>query len=87
MKSFIKTLGLCLLACLLCCCKGNKTSNGQEGNGQRSTVNGQRQLEYAQGFKVQNLADGIYLIDIQDPQAEESTAWHFALVPDRKSVV
>ena len=78
MNSFIKTLCLCLLACLLCCCKGNKP-NGQENNSQFSIIHSQ--LEYAQGFKVQNLADGIRLIDIQDPQAEESTAWHFALVP------
>ena len=106
MNSLIKTLGLCLLACLLCCCKGktnnegglSSTVNGQQSlsgaasakdagidlaesrqNRTQSMVNGQ--LEYAQGFKVQNLSDGIRLIDIQDPQAEESTAWHFALVP------
>ena len=105
MSNFIKTLGLCMLACLLCCCKG-KNANSQSSmvNGhfseqreqsqaglssaesrrnrseaQSSMVNGQ--LRYAQGFQVKNLAEGIRLIDIQDPQAEESTAWHFALVP------
>jgi len=80
MKTFIKTLSLCMLACLLCCCKGNKASHSEEnGNSQISIINSQ--LKYAQGFKVQTLDNGVRLIDIQDPQAEESTAWHFALVP------
>ena len=78
MKNFIKTLGCCLLACLLCCCKG-KNTNSQENNSPLSIIHSQ--LAYAQGFKVQDLDNGIRLIDIQDPQAEESTAWHFALVP------
>ena len=80
MKSIIKTFGLCLLACLLCCCKGKKTNNNDSvANGlstEKVTV-----LNYAQGFQVKDLTNGIRLIDIQDPQAEESTAWHFALVP------
>ena len=80
MKSIIKTFGLCLLACLLCCCKGKKTNNNDSvANGlstEKITV-----LNYAQGFQVKDLTNGIRLIDIQDPQAEESTAWHFALVP------
>ena len=79
MRNFITTVSLCLLACILCCCKGNQTSNGQENNSQLSIVNSQ--LVYAQGFAITNLSDGVRLIDIQDPQAEESTAWHFALVP------
>ena len=78
MKNLIKTLGCCLLACLLCCCKG-KNTNSQENNSPFSIIHSQ--LAYAQGFKVQDLDNGIRLIDIQDPQAEESTAWHFALVP------
>ena len=80
MRNFIKTLGLFLLAFLLCCCKG-KNANHAEGKGDYQVSIIDFQLKYAQGFKVQNLADGIRLIDIQDPQAEESTAWHFALVP------
>ena len=80
MKSIIKTFGLCLLACLLCCCKGKKTNNNDSvANGlstEKVTV-----LNYAQGFQVKDLTNGIRLIDIHDPQAEESTAWHFALVP------
>ncbi len=84
MKSIIKTFGLCLLACLLCCCKGKKTNNNDSvANGlstEKVTV-----LNYAQGFQVKDLTNGIRLIDIQDPQAEESTAWHFALVPKQLS--
>ena len=52
MNSFIKTLGLCLLACLLCCCKG-KTNNGgglsSTVNGQRSMVNGQKSKSTVNG--------------------------------------
>ena len=81
MKNIIKTFGLCLLACLLCCCKGKKADKVSEDmdNSQLSILNSQ--LKYAQGFQVKDLANDIHLIDIQDPQAEESTAWHFALVP------
>lgn len=81
MKNNIKTFGLCLLACLLCCCKGKKAEkvSGDMDNSQLSIHN--YQLNYAQGFQVKDLTNGIRLIDIQDPQAEESTAWHFALVP------
>ena len=81
MKNFIKTLGLCLLACLLCCCKGKKAENVSEDMDKSPLSIIHSSLKYAQGFKVQHLDNGIRLIDIQDPQAEESTAWHFALVP------
>ena len=83
MKHFFVTISLCLLACCLCCCKGKKTNNASEDMGSfQSSI----QLMYAQGFKVRTLEDGVRLVDIQDPQAEESTSYHFALVPkDLKS--
>ena len=80
MKNIIKTFGLCLLACLLCCCKGKKINNNDSIANDLSTEE-VTQLNYAQGFQVKDLTNGIRLIDIQDPQVEESTAWHFALVP------
>lgn len=84
MKSIVKTIGLCLLACLLCCCKGKKINNNDSIANDLSTEE-VTQLNYAQGFQVKDLTNGIRLIDIQDPQAEESTAWHFALVPKQLS--
>ena len=80
MKTFIKTLSLCIVACILCCCK-NKQANNSENTDNSKLSMVTSTLKYAQGFHVKTLADGIRLIDIQDPQAEESTAWHFALVP------
>ena len=62
MKIIIRTIGLCILACMLCCCKGKKANS--DNPGEWSTVNSQ--LSYAQGFQVKSLTDGIYLIDIQE---------------------
>lgn len=36
---------------------------------------------YAKGYQVHYLSDGIRLVDIQDPQAESTSSYHFALVP------
>lgn len=38
-------------------------------------------LDYAKGFEVRNLANGIRLIDIHDPQNEHAEVYQFALVP------
>ena len=81
MKQFFVTISLCLLACCLCCCKGKKANNDSGDMGNYQSAISDFKLEYAQGFQVKSLAGGIKLVDIQDPQTEESTAWHFALVP------
>ena len=39
------------------------------------------QPQYAKGFSVKYLKDGVRLLDIQDPQDENELAYHFALVP------
>ncbi|MGP1476652.1 MAG: ABC transporter substrate-binding protein [Phocaeicola sp.] len=36
---------------------------------------------YAKGFKVKYIENGVRLVDIHDPQDEESLDYHFALVP------
>ena len=37
--------------------------------------------EYAKGFTVRYLKDGVRLLDIQDPQDKNELSYHFALVP------
>lgn len=73
-----KTLLLLLTvaALVIAGCKG-RTS------GQRSGIGGTADsttVRYAQGFTVTNLGD-IRLIDLQDPQKEETQSFHYALVP------
>lgn len=36
---------------------------------------------YAKGYAVKYLPDGIRLVDIQDPQGQSASTYHFALVP------
>ena len=64
MKTFIKTLSLCIVACILCCCK-NKQANNSENTDNSKLSMVTSTLKYAQGFHVKTLADGIRLIGIE----------------------
>lgn len=57
-------------------CKGrhNSAHTGIDGTADSTTI------KYAQGFSVTYYGD-IRLIDLQDPQKEESQSFHYALVP------
>ena len=76
------TLSFLLLAFVLLTafsCKGEK------GKGQGSTpeagAEGAVTTSYANGFRVRYTDAGCCLVDIQDPQREESQTFHFLLVP------
>ena len=45
-------------------------------------------LEYAKGFQVRTLENGVKLVDVADPQTDEDkmpVSYHFALVPREKT--
>ena len=45
-------------------------------------------LEYAKGFQVRNLENGVKLVDVADPQTDEDkmpVSYHFALVPRERT--
>jgi len=71
----------CLMACMVfSCVPKEKKSNNEvpfaSGDSMISTEHIQPQ--YAKGFEVR-YADDYVLVDVQDPQSEESTSFHYAL--------
>ena len=80
---------LCLfaLSSLVGSCKTNRTGNAAVKADIEHITSSEAQIapKYAKGFGVKYLQDGIRLVDIQDPQAEESdvmpVGYRFALVP------
>lgn len=60
-----------------------------QGNNQKGTTNAAHSvavmpLEYAKGFHVKTLENGVRLVDVADPQKDEDkmpVSYHFALVP------
>ena len=71
-----KTTLLFFIAVLIIGCKGKHsgTSASIGGNADSTTI------RFAQGFTLTYLGD-IRLIDLQDPQKEETQSFHYALVP------
>lgn len=75
--------GLCLGALLLitgCQPKDAKSIETTDTSGLSDTDSSQFNPRYAKGFHV-TAYSGYRLLDIQDPQQEKSTSYHFALVP------
>lgn len=76
--------GCCLFALLAASCasKGNQQEKENASSQQTITVDSKVQItpEYAKGFQL-TYADGYILMDIHDPQNEESTHFLYALVP------
>ncbi len=76
--------GCCLFALLAASCasKGNQQEKENASSQQTITVDSKVQItpEYAEGFQL-TYADGYILMDIHDPQNEESTHFLYALVP------
>ncbi|MBR1941313.1 MAG: ABC transporter substrate-binding protein [Bacteroidaceae bacterium] len=78
LKGFVLVLTVFLTAC------GGK--NGQTSHAVDAAVEttvGAAQIipQYAEGFKVKYLNDGVRLVDIADPENESAQTYHFALVP------
>lgn len=76
--------GCCLFALLAASCasKGNQQEKENASSQQTITVDSKVQItpEYAEGFQL-TYADSYILMDIHDPQNEESTHFLYALVP------
>lgn len=80
MKLFLA--GLCFAALLLItgCHSNTKETDGQSASALQDTTSSSLNPHHATGFKVTE-GKGYHLLDIQDPQHEEGTSYHFALVP------
>ncbi len=70
------------LVCVATACRntGGSASEKAEGTDTAEAFATRIVPEYAEGFRV-TYADGVCLLDIQDPQKEESTLYRYALVP------
>lgn len=69
--------------CLTACQNNNKTANKPSAS-ETKALSEQVNITYAQGFRVK-YQNHTCLLDIQDPQKEKSTAYHFALIPKGES--
>lgn len=80
MKLFLA--GLCFAALLLItgCHSNTKRTDGQSASALQDTTSSSLNPHHATGFRVTD-GNGYHLLDIQDPQHEEGTSYHFALVP------
>lgn len=82
----IRTLfifGLCCL-CLSGCQQNKKGQATQRQEGSEAVLTDSAAIvspDYAKGYTVDYLPGGVRLVDIQDPQGESSSTYHFALVP------
>lgn len=74
--------GLCFAALLLItgCHSNTKGTDPQSASALQDTTSSSLNPHHATGFKVTE-GKGYHLLDIQDPQHEEGTSYHFALVP------
>ncbi len=74
--------GLCFAALLLItgCHSNTKGTDGKSASALQDTTSSSLNPHHATGFKVTE-GNGYHLLDIQDPQHEEGTSYHFALVP------
>lgn len=80
MKKLLTITIISLLALLAVSCKGGKGSVELNGAGVSQGKAGAIAPAYAEGFRV-SYTDAGCLVDIQDPQREESQSFHFFLVP------
>lgn len=80
MKLFL--VGLCFAALMLItgCHSNTKGTDGKSASALQDTTSSSLNPHHATGFKVTE-GKGYHLLDIQDPQHEEGTSYHFALVP------
>ena len=74
--------GLCFAALMLItgCHSNTKGTDVQSASALQDATSSSLNPHHATGFKVTE-GKGYHLLDIQDPQHEEGTSYHFALVP------
>lgn len=83
MIRFLITFSLCCF-CLLGCRSGKKEQAAQRQDTTDAAMTDSTVIiipTYAKGYTVKYLQDGIRLVDIQDPQGQSASTYHFALVP------
>lgn len=73
------TIFLCIIALTLSSCHGGKKASDSIKGNSNDTVPALIHTDHATGFTL-TYQDGICLLDIQDPQKEESQSFHYALV-------
>ncbi len=81
MKKYRINLVMLLVGLLMACTSGKKPEKDNQGVAiDRSSPNEQVCALYAEGFSS-DYREGYVLVDIRDPQKEEGTSFHYALVP------
>ena len=83
MKQFSLKGFVLVLTILLTACGGKNGQTSHVVDAAVETTVGAAQIapQYAEGFKVKYLNDGVRLVDIADPENESAQTYHFALVP------
>ena len=80
----LSLITLLLTVLSLVACKQRTTDYGQQTTDSVVVM----PLDYAQGFQVRTLENGVKLIDVADPQTDEDkmpVSYHFALVPRERT--
>ena len=75
---------LLLALCLLTGCHGRSTSSSSDADSLQvaaTTLTDTLHIGYAEGFRLDYEADGSILLDIHDPQRQETTHYRFRLMP------
>ena len=76
----LSLLTLIITALSLVACKQRTIENRLQTTDSAEAMS----LDYAQGFQVRTLENGVKLVDVADPQTDEDkmpVSYHFALVP------
>ena len=83
MRQFISFGFVLMFAVLLAACGGKNSEASLSAESAYVASDGAEQIipQYAEGFKVKYLEDGVRLVDISDPENERAQTYHFALVP------
>ena len=80
MRILGKVLALAGVLLMVACGQGNKQKSMTDAADSVAVM----PLEYAKGFQVKTLENGVKLLDVADPQKDEDkmpVSYHFALVP------
>lgn len=78
-KILFRSTFLFLSICLLASCQKGKQTEEEKDTTATSSFS-EVDIKYAEGFRVRE-GNGFRLVDIQDPEGESPTTYHYALVP------